>query len=192
MVIQDSDIIQGLAANDVRRGFFERQLYKKYEYFIKDGCTKHQVSYEDSFSAYSDACLSVIHNIIGGYFHKESTLKTYFYRIFSHKCVDVVRKSTTIKERVHNSFADPDVLTNVYVDKKDLMEGLVNREYMNTVKEQLQTMGEKCREVLLLFEDDYTDKEIAEKMGYVSSAVAKTTRLRCLEKLKEKMQHLLY
>jgi hypothetical protein len=39
----------------------------------------------------------------------------------------------------------------------------------------------------LLFEDGYSDKEIAVQMEYNTPEVVKTTRLRCLEKLREKM-----
>lgn len=48
----------------------------------------------------------------------------------------------------------------------------------------LDSIGEKCKEILLLFEDGYSDKDIAEKLAYHTAAVAKTTRLRCRDKLK--------
>jgi hypothetical protein len=38
-----------------------------------------------------------------------------------------------------------------------------------------------------MFEDGYNDKEIAEFMKYQSADVVKTTRLRCLGKLKLKL-----
>jgi hypothetical protein len=39
----------------------------------------------------------------------------------------------------------------------------------------------------LMFEDGLTDKEIAELLSYNNAAVVKTTRLRCLDKLREKV-----
>jgi DNA-binding NarL/FixJ family response regulator len=38
-----------------------------------------------------------------------------------------------------------------------------------------------------MFEDGLTDKEIAQELSYNNAAVVKTTRLRCLEKLREKV-----
>jgi RNA polymerase sigma-70 factor (ECF subfamily) len=61
---------------------------------------------------------------------------------------------------------------------------------MQAIKEQLKNIGDKCREILLLFEDGFTDREIAEELSYNSPAVAKTTRIRCIEKLKEKVNAL--
>ena len=55
------------------------------------------------------------------------------------------------------------------------------------VKHQLETIGKKCKEVLIMFEDGLTDKEIAKLLEYSNAAVVKTTRLRCLEKLREKV-----
>ncbi len=52
---------------------------------------------------------------------------------------------------------------------------------------KLKELGDKCKELLLLFEDGYSDKEIAVQMNYQSPEVVKTTRLRCLGKLREKM-----
>jgi len=57
------------------------------------------------------------------------------------------------------------------------------------IKQYLEVIGEKCKEILLLFEDGYTDNQIAERLVYNNAAVAKTTRLRCLEKIKEKMKN---
>jgi RNA polymerase sigma-70 factor (ECF subfamily) len=54
----------------------------------------------------------------------------------------------------------------------------------------LDVLGDKCRQILLLFEDGFTDREIALELSYNSAAVAKTTRIRCIEKLKEKVNAL--
>jgi len=39
-----------------------------------------------------------------------------------------------------------------------------------------------------MFEDGVSDKEIAEALAYNNAAVVKTTRLRCLEKLRDKVR----
>ena len=44
-------------------------------------------------------------------------------------------------------------------------------------------LSQKCYNVLFMFHQGYTDKEIGEKLG-MSAASAKMTRLRCLEKLR--------
>ena len=62
--MQDAMIIDGLMNNHQQRDRFEKELYLRYEYFIREGCHKYHLTYEDSFSAYSDAVLSAINNVV--------------------------------------------------------------------------------------------------------------------------------
>jgi len=190
LTIQDDQMIRGLTSGEQQRRQFEKELYVQYNYLIHEGSRKYHLSNDDSFSAYSDAIVSVIHNIIHSNFDHRSSIKTYLFQIFSNKCIDLVRKKTTNKERVHHATAEPELLSYLPDRAKTVIDKLIDQQKINTVKQHLNTMGEKCREILLLFEDGYTDKEIAEQLQYNSAAVAKTTRLRCLEKIKEKMKHL--
>src|SRR5215213_1375257 len=98
--MQDQEIIEGLSARNNQRPIYEKELYQKYNYFINEGCRKYNMNFDDGFSAYSDAVLSVIHNVIDNSFANRSSLKTYLYKVFSNKCIDFVRKKTTIKEKV--------------------------------------------------------------------------------------------
>ncbi|HWK05060.1 MAG TPA: sigma-70 family RNA polymerase sigma factor [Puia sp.] len=184
-------IIEGLKMGYKERVSSEKLLYQQYNYFINEGCRKYRLSYEDSFSAYSDAILSVIHNIVSGRFENKATLKTYLFRVFSNKCIDLVRNNSINKQRVHQGTTNPDLLSALPDKAKTAVEVLIDRYKESAILEYLGTIGEKCKEILLYFEDGYTDKEIAERLAYNSAAVVKTTRNRCLDKLREKMNHLL-
>lgn len=190
MAISDEQMIHGLTNGDPQRRYYEKELYIQYEYLIHEGSRKYHLTYDDSFSAYSDTIVSVINNIIRSSFDHRSSIKTYLIQIFSNKCIDLVRKKTTNKEKVHHGTAEPELLGYLPDKTKSIVEKLVDQQKIQAVKQHLETMGEKCREILLLFEDGYTDREIAEQLQYNSAAVAKTTRLRCLDKIKEKMKHL--
>ena len=190
MTISDEQIIQGLKGEAQQKRFYENELYFQYEYFINEGCRKYHLTNDDGFSAYSDAIVSVINNILRSSFDHRSSIKTYLFQIFSNKCIDLVRKRTTNKEKVHYATSEPELLNYLPDKARTVVDKLVDQQKVLTVKQYLETMGEKCQDILLLFEDGYTDKEIADKLQYNSAAVAKTTRLRCLEKIKEKMKHL--
>ncbi|TKK67260.1 sigma-70 family RNA polymerase sigma factor [Ilyomonas limi] len=183
----DATIIYGLKADYPERCKQEKILYKAYEYFVDEGCRKYRLTYEDSFSAYSDAFLSAVQNIINDRFDGHSSLKTYFYQIFSNKCIDLVRKNTTNKNEVHKAAPLPEMLYQLPDSARDIIEGMMTRELKATIKAQLEVIGDKCKEILLLYEDGLTDREIAEQLSYNNAAVAKTTRLRCLEKLRTKV-----
>lgn len=186
--MQDTQIINGLSINNGQRTHFEKALYLQYQYFIEEGARKHNLSHDDSFSAYSDAVLAVIHNISNNSFNSQASLKTYLFQVFSHKCIDLIRKRTTIKQKVHQSVGEPELLSHLPDGAKGIIEKLIDRQKILAIKQYLEVIGEKCKEILLLFEDGYTDNEIAQKLAYNNAAVAKTTRLRCLEKIREKMK----
>lgn len=93
----DADLIAGIRAGGAQRQLYENKLYKKYDYFIADGVRKHRLTEDDCFSAYSDAIMTVIENIVSSRFEGRSELKTYLYQIFSNKCVDAIRKRRLIE-----------------------------------------------------------------------------------------------
>lgn len=186
--MQDQEIVDGLLLRNHQRPIYEKELYMKYNYFINEGCRKYNMSFDDSFSAYSDAVLSVIHNVIDNSFASRSSLKTYLYKVFSNKCIDFVRKKTTIKEKVNVSAVEPDLLGQLPDSAKIVIERLIDKQKVVALKQYLAEIGDKCRQILLLFQDGYSDKEIAEQLAYNSASVAKVTRLRCLEKMREKMK----
>ncbi|MEO6328211.1 MAG: sigma-70 family RNA polymerase sigma factor [Ginsengibacter sp.] len=188
--MQDIQILNGLLTDGNDRSRYEKALYWEYKYFIEEGSRKYQLSNDDSFSAYSDAILSVIRNISTQSFKNESSLKTYLFQIFSNKCIDLIRKRTTNKQKVNQSSAEPELLSHLPDATKGIIEKMMDEQKLMAIKQYLEVIGEKCKEILLLFEDGYTDDQIARKLVYSNAAVAKTTRLRCLEKIKEKMKNI--
>lgn len=184
---QDIQILEGLRGEFAKRTRYERILYKQYAYFIDEGSRKYNLNNDDSFSAYSDTILSAIHNIVNERFDGRSSLKTYLYQIFSNKCIDLIRKNTTNKQQVHKTMPVADAMSQLPDSTKTVIDGLITNELKATVRKQLGAIGEKCRQLLLMFEDGLTDKEIAAVLSYNTAAVVKTTRLRCLDKLREKI-----
>ncbi|MEJ7681329.1 MAG: sigma-70 family RNA polymerase sigma factor [Segetibacter sp.] len=181
--MHDTAIINGLLSNYKQRVPFEKEFYLQYEYFIQEGCRKYHLTYEDSFSAYSDAVLAAINNIINNRFDNKFSLKTYLFQIFNNKCVDFIRKNSNNKQQVHNSTVTPELLTHLPDTVKSAIEKLIDQEKISAVTGYVDAIDEKCKEILLLSAEGYTDKEIAEKLAYNNAAVAKTSRLRCREKI---------
>ena len=188
---QDQEILQGLKAGYKERIARENALYLQYNYFINEGCRKYNLVYDDSFSAYSDALISAIHNIISNSFDGRSSFKTYLFQIFSNKCIDLVRKNTTNKQSMHQNNVIPELVGQLSDGARNVIEKLIDEQKRAAIKTKLETIGEKCKEILLLFEDGLTDREIAEELSYNTAAVAKTTRLRCLDKLRGSMSDLI-
>mgnify|MGYP006362767173 CR=1 FL=1 len=184
----DTQLITGLQQGSAERKKYEGELYLTYNYFIREGCNKYKLSEDDSFSAYSDAVLSVLNNITSGRFEGRSSIKTYLFQIFSNKCVDLVRKNTTNKSSVNQGIGVSEILMQLPDAARNVVDKMMQKYNLGILAEKLKEIGDKCRDMLLLFEEGFTDREIAEQLQYQTAAVAKTSRLRCLDKLREKIK----
>ena len=181
----DQEIIDHLRENDSGRRKSEDQLFSRYSYFIREGMTKHALSEDDAFSAYSDSVLSAIEKISNRSFEGRSSLKTYLFQIFHNKCVDLIRKKTTNKGSVHRTASITDMLAHVSDSAKSVVQKLIDKTDWSMLKERLNGLGDSCRQLLGLWAESYSDKEIAALLQYKTADVVKTSRLRCLEKLRQ-------
>jgi RNA polymerase sigma factor (sigma-70 family) len=169
----DSDIIHQIRAGGTQRRFYENKLYEKFHYFVREAQFKHKISEDDAESAYSDAILGVIDHIVSGRFEGRSELKTYLYQIFTNKCVDIIRKNTTNKAEVHhNTVGLDDALAWLPDEAQSVVRKLMVERDIAQLRQHLQTLGEKCREMILAWGEGYSDEEIAQMMAYNTAAVA--------------------
>jgi len=180
----DSLIIGQIVAGGVNRRRGEDALFTAYMYFIREGCRKYTLTEDEAFDAYSDTILSAIDAICNGTFEKAASLKTYVYKIFQHKCVDLIRKKTTNKNKVHQTVSITDMLLHESDATRSTLQKLADQSDEQLLKERLATLGYNCKQLLLLSADGLTDREIAEMMEYKTADVVKTSRLRCLDKLR--------
>ena len=181
----DETLIYDLQQNNLSKRKAEIDLFNKYSYFIREGMNKYSLIEEDAFDAYSDTILQAIDNITKNVFEHKSSIKTYLYRIFSNKCVDLLRKKTTNKNSIHVTASITDMLLMISDGAKTVIEILVDKTDKAILKIKLEQLGENCKQILLLFADGITDKEIAITMKYKSADVVKISRLRCLDKLRQ-------
>lgn len=185
VVSDDEEIIRHLKESKMVRRKAEEELFSRHIYFIKEGINKYSLDQEDAFNAYSDTILQAIENVSADRFEKRSSLKTYLYRIFNNKCVDLIRKKTTNKNSVHQTAPVSDMLTMISDPAKTIIQQLVEKNDIALLKAKLTEIGENCKQLLSMFAEGYNDKEIAVTMEYKSPDVVKTSRLRCLDKLRQ-------
>ncbi len=181
----DAELIAGIRAGGNQRRLCENQLYEKYQYLIAEGTRKHRLDEDDCASAYSDAVLTVFEHINNGRFEGRSELKTYLYQIFTNKCVDAIRKKTTNRSSVHDALSLDDSLMQLPDAARSAVQDLIAQSDVENLHRHLNELGDKCRSMILNWGEGYSDDEIAQMMDYKSAAVAKTSRLRCLDKLRE-------
>jgi RNA polymerase sigma factor (sigma-70 family) len=189
--LSDAELMAGIQAGGTQRRLYENKLYEKYAYRIADGTRKHRLSEDECASAYSDAILTVIENVASGRFEGRSELATYLYQIFTNKCVDAIRKKTTNRSSVHDALSLDDSLLQLPDAARSAVQNLIAQSDVERLHRHLQALGDKCRAMILSWGEGYSDDEIAQTLGYNSAAVAKTSRLRCLEKLRERFRDIL-
>jgi RNA polymerase sigma factor (sigma-70 family) len=180
----DREIIGRLQQGGTERRRSEEQFFNRFAYFIREGMTRHALSEDDAFNAYSDTILASIEKIINGSFEGRSSLKTYLYQIFNNKCVDLLRKKTTNKNSVHRTDIITDKLLFISDSARTVVQKLIDKADWSWLREKLNELEEKCRQLLVHWGDNYSDREIATAMDYKTADVVKTSRLRCLEKLR--------
>lgn len=182
--LNDEDLVSNLQQNSSLKRKAAEEIFNRHAWFIKDGINKYSLSEDEAFDAYSDTILQALDNITKGLFEKRAALKTYLYRIFCNKCVDLIRKKTTNKGSIHQTVPISDMLSMISDSAKTIIQQLVQKTDVEILKSKMNEIGENCKQLLAMFADDFTDREIAEIMKYKTADVVKTSRLRCLEKLR--------
>ncbi|MNY55921.1 RNA polymerase sigma factor SigX [compost metagenome] len=98
-----------------------------------------------------------------------------------------MRKEATNKRKADHGLSIDSLVMELPDQARNVVQQLIVKEQRINLMRKLQEIGEKCKQVLLFFEDGYSDKEIAGMMEYNSAEVVKTSRLRCLDKLRKLM-----
>lgn len=182
---EDREILSNLSLTGLPRRRSEDLLFKKYQYFVREGMIKYHIKEEEALDLYCEAVLSFLREFQNGRFEGRSSLKTYLYKIFLNKCVDLVRKNSTNKSSVFLTSIISDRVEEFSDSSRTILQQLIDRADHVKLREQLKLLAENCQKMLLLWADNFSDREIAAELEYKSANVIKTSRLRCLEKLKQ-------
>jgi RNA polymerase sigma factor (sigma-70 family) len=185
IVSEDEEIISSLREGGAGRKKGEEKLFSSFYYFIREGIRKYHIPEQEAFDAYSDTILAAIENISTGQFEERSSLKTYLYQIFQRKCVDVLRKKTTNKSKVHHTMDLSPQLALLSDPAHSAVQALIEKTDWGLLRRKLGELGDRCRQILLSFAEGESDQQISLALGYKTADVVKTSRLRCLEKLRQ-------
>jgi RNA polymerase sigma factor (sigma-70 family) len=181
----DQELIGQLRESGIDKRRSEEQLFNRFSYFVREGMNKHALSEDESFNAYSDTILAALDNIRNTQFEARASIKTYLYQIFHNKCVDLLRKRATNKNSVHRPETISDRLMLLSDSARSVVQKLIDKADWDLLREKLKELEEKCRQLLMYWGDDYSDKEIASLLNYKTADVVKTSRLRCMERLRK-------
>ncbi|MDA0196626.1 MAG: sigma-70 family RNA polymerase sigma factor [Bacteroidetes bacterium] len=148
--------------------------------FIRWSKAKYSISANDSLDHYQDTVTIFFEKVMNGTLTEiESTIKTYLFGIGKNR----------IKQRIDSEIRKEQHTAALVEHYRFLAENDEMIETFNAAQEATRrvfdSIGEPCKTILKLF---YFEKkvmtEIAKEMGHKSEAVSRTTKKRCLEKIR--------
>ncbi|MCE7925586.1 MAG: sigma-70 family RNA polymerase sigma factor [Haliscomenobacteraceae bacterium CHB4] len=137
-------------------------------------------SRDDAQDVFQEALVLFDRNLREGRFEGKSTLATYFVAIAKWRWVTLRRQQGRYRELSPAQY-DGEV--------ESAETETLRTEHRELLTEAMGHIGERCRELLRLYQLDYTMEEIAQKMGYSGADVAKKEAYRCRMRLREHLEN---
>lgn len=157
-------------------------LYRSYFPLYHQGRFKYKLSADEGFDAYSDAHLALRRFILQGRYRADSSLKTFFYRIFFNKCIDIVRSRSSKKMKEGEMPEGPDPVHPA----PDPVRALIQAERIQGLLKLMEELGSKCKDILLLSSYyGYAPDEIADKLGFKNAHTVSSKKFKCLQRLRK-------
>jgi len=155
------------------------KLYKKYFPIIRNYIINNNGNENDAKDIFQEAIIAIIRNIENNQVNKEVRFISYLYSISKYIWLKQIRKNKYI-------------VNNNYNNIEEIRENSVMIDLSNTIDDSIEKsifqknflkLGKKCQELLTLFFQKFSLKEIAEIMGFKSENYVKKKKFYCKEKL---------
>ena len=140
----------------------------------------HGGSRQDAQDIFQEALVLFDRNLREGRYEGKSSLRTYFVAIAKWRWVTVRRQQGRYTE----------ISPLHYDGEVDSPEAeTIRSEYRELFQEALGQIGDRCRDLLKLYQLEYSMEEIAQLMQYNSADVAKKEAYRCRMRFRELLEN---
>lgn len=182
MQYTDDYLIEEIRAGGNRQELGIRRLYEQFFFLPRQSRQKYPALDEsDLISAYNAAIISLRKQLLNGGFRGDSSLSTYLTRIFTNKCIDVLRQNNPAHHSVHI-----DQISDMEDETQNPLTRLVQSDQLERVRRSLQVLGDVCKQILLDSEYyGYSSEEIAQRIGFSNAASVNSKKYTCLQRLRE-------
>ncbi len=177
--MKDTDILkailQGGTAEDKALDF----IYNAATY--RDGAKKiyhtfSNIKLKTWLDVFHDTIIQLVKSIRQGKYNQENKVLVYFLGIYRNKCREALRQTTGLRATLE---IPPEDLT----DLQSPIDTLLNEGLKDLLRQTMQRLDEKCRNLLTLWSEKYSMKEITQQMKLTNERMAITYNARCKKKL---------
>ncbi len=156
-----------------------REHYESYREAYVNFARRYTDDQELIADSYHDAFIALYENIVEGRLTSlHSSLRTYVFSVAKYTLFAKLKK--------RGKEISTDEITEEVSLPSGLMDTSLNDERIEEVRRAIQNLGNKCREILVLFYyRRYTIDAITHAMSYKNENTAKAHKSRCLKQLRE-------
>jgi RNA polymerase sigma factor (sigma-70 family) len=129
---------------------------------------------DDALDVFQEALIVLYHKLKEENFVLTSALGTYVFSVSRFIWLNEIRK----RKKQEGEMPEDDI-----PDKDEIEELLAKEGKYRKAEELIMQLGEKCRELLVLFyHKKLSMKVIADRLGFSSDKIAKNQKYKCLER----------
>ncbi len=170
----------------IKSGYQEEKaletLYKVLLPKVKMICRKYQANDVDAYDVFQEAVIKLYDYVKRDKFNTSYTIEAFVLTIARNKVIDGLRKKNTRSEVTIDEYYTPEGLITDH-------DTLLTTERKQSLNQLFSSIGEKCKELLLLSKyDKRSMTEICQIMGFGSENSAKTQTYKCKKKLVKSLE----
>ena len=177
--MQDKDlltaILSGGAAEDKALDF----IYNGADYrndAQKIYATFDNIKLKTWLDIFHDTIIQLVKSIRMGKYQGDSPILVYFMGIYRNKCREALRQTTGVRATLEIPAQD-------IADLQSPLDFILNDGLKALLRKIIQRLDDKCKELLTLWSQKYSMKEISEQMQLSNQRIAITYNARCKKKL---------
>ena len=151
----DKEIIEGLKNRNSR---VVNYLFQRYLPMIRLMVHKMGGTADDAKDLFQDALIIILYKIDNDNLSLTCKIKVFIYSICENLMIKQIDKRQTASNYLVRKLADTPAM--------DFSEMYDNKLYENMFYDMFETLEPLCKQMLKLYWESYSPKEIAEKLGY--------------------------
>lgn len=153
-----------------------KYLYQKIWPTVLSWIKKNNGNKEEAQDIFQDAIVVLYKQIKMHKYDQKYEIQAYMFSICKNLWINFIKRKNKSEEISENQHS--------IQDNFNALSNLINAERENYILQVFAQLGERCKELLILsFYNNYSTKEIAEKMGFGTEEVAKTKKYKCKQRL---------